>query len=79
MGEGLELENTVVLAFQGVEHKMAQRDRETMQDRDEVRAWAPVIFSTTTFGTLVLGMSMNRWAMRISETIFVPRAVACLK
>ena len=79
MGEGLELENTVVLAFEGVEHKMAQRDRETMQDRDEVRALAPVILSVTTFGTLVLGMSMNRWAMRLSETIFLPRTIACLK
>lgn len=75
MGEGLELENTIVLAFQGVEDKMAQRDRETMQDRDEVRGWASVILSTTTFGTLVLGMSMNRWAMRLSETIFIPRTM----
>jgi len=79
MGEGLELENTIVLAFQGVEKEMVQRDRETMRDRDEVRGWASVILSTTTFGTLVLGMSMNRLALRLSETIFSPRIIACLK
>ncbi|SPP66742.1 CHASE3 domain-containing protein [Nitrospira lenta] len=77
-GEGLELNDTVVLAFQGVEHKMAQRDRETMQDRDAVRAWAPVILSVTTFSALVLGMSMNRWAIRLSKTIALPRTMASL-
>lgn len=79
MGEGLELESTIVLAFQAVEHEMGRRDRATMQDRDEVRGWAPVILAATTFSTLALGMSMKRWAICLSEAIFVPRTMACQK
>jgi CHASE3 domain sensor protein len=78
-GDGLELEDAIVQAFHAVEHKMAQCDRETMQDRDDVRAWAPVVLAGTTFGTLFLGLSINRWAMRLSEAIFVPCTIACLK
>lgn len=79
MGEGLELENTIASAFQGVEYEMAQRDKQTMQNREEVRGWAPVIFAITTFGTLGVGMSMNGWAMRLSEAIFAPRTMVCSK
>lgn len=75
-GKGLELENTIVLAFQEVESRMDQRDRETVQGRDEVRVWTHLILATTTLGTLVVGMSMNRLATFVFEAIVVPRTMA---
>lgn len=79
MGEGLELENTIALAFEGVEYRMAEHDKETMQDREDVRMWAPLILAATTLGALVLGMGMNRLARCLSEAVFAPRAITCLK
>ncbi|MGA6828829.1 CHASE3 domain-containing protein [Nitrospira sp. NS4] len=78
-GEGLELENIIVVAFQEVEYRMAQRDRKTMQDREDVRVWTHLILAVTTLGTLVIGMSMNRLATCLSEAIFAPRASICPK